>query len=41
MTFSFQLLQNFPTLFTILCGIVGLMAGSFSFGITRKRISLH
>ena len=41
MTSMVQLLQSSPNLFTALCGIVGLMVGSFSSDITRKRISLH
>jgi hypothetical protein len=36
-----HLLQSSPLAFTIMAGVVGLMVGSFSADITRKRISLH
>ena len=41
MTSFVQLLQSSTILFTALRSIVGLMVGSFSPDITRKRISLH
>ena len=36
-----QLLQSSPILFTALCSIVSLMAGSLDSDITHKQISLY
>jgi hypothetical protein len=36
-----QLLQAVPAAFVFACLILGLMVGSFSSNITRKRVSLH
>lgn len=36
-----ELLHTVPGAFVVACLILGLMVGSFSYDLTRKRISLH
>jgi hypothetical protein len=41
MTDLILLLQSSLLIFTGICTLLGLMVGSFSSNITRKRVSLH